>query len=342
MCNILFFALAWAMISSELFDEDDQPCFVYTKRNGSSYSDSNCRCTIDHHVTSWNANRNETNEKAIRSTIYERIQTNRILAVFVCSLCKTLAKRLDFCSSSQFRSNDIQMSIFMWHNKWETISMMLMWNIFNESARLIRFSGCISWCDSWQWCISFNITEIKCIMSFVFHWHRASIIIAIDTIRKCLPFTSIRNERIYQNEIINGNFEVHQVQKKRSFRDGGLIVLAVQPTNESIKAIIESSWCQHLPHAIVSFWLWRGNQAIAIAYIKSGQSFIKSILHSFCGAASVPWQPCQLSFFQLASKPFQLLAWEKELTAQTFCWFQMIHRHTDSVFRTYAQNKHLQ
>lgn len=40
------------------------------------------------------------------------------------------------------------------------------------------------------------------------------------------------------------------------------ILVALNQTNESIKAIIESSWCQHLPHTIVSLRLWRGNQSM--------------------------------------------------------------------------------
>lgn len=142
---------------------------------------------------------------------------------------------------------------------------------------MIEFYGPISWCDSWQWLRKRggkNTTTQHWLgelyseqrNEFRISLNQASIIIAINTIRKYVPFFDMtafikcKNQRKCKHTHTHKHKHKHKQSKRIEFSvqhllDGGpfsCIVLDDESTNESIKAIIESSWCQHLPHETVS------------------------------------------------------------------------------------------
>lgn len=136
----------------------------------------------------------------------------------------------------QIWSNDIQMSIFMWHNKNERRYRWYWFEVFSkrDGVRLIEFYGSISWCDSWQWLqkrmvtISFWTLHFKCITSIRISLNQASIIIAIDTIRKCLPFVDMAG--FINNKISKRNWKelLKRSKKKHNYKlepGGGLLAV---------------------------------------------------------------------------------------------------------------------
>lgn len=153
-------------------------------------------------------------KKYMIKTIYERWWASKIsncngllfdvYFLFVVLMQILLSHRI--ASSVKFRSSSwFDLTIFKWESlyvtQWteQTISMILIWSILQDEVRLIEFYGPISWCDSWQ-CLEsaaekyYHTTTLASELyferrnEFRISLNQASIIIAINTIRKYVPF----------------------------------------------------------------------------------------------------------------------------------------------------------
>lgn len=255
--------------------------------------------TIDHTVfTSRNVNRTKEIAMKIQSINYLWVHVNHkkssawmVRCCCCCCFCyiiwfvlmQILTNSVDFHSILfQFLiwSNDIQMSIFMWHNKTaETISMILIWSIFffaKTSQDWLNFMGPsvgvtvdrVAWCAA-HCKLLLSPDHLKCITSFVFYI-QSGVYYNLDR-HHTEMFSLRRYDRIYQTKMSTEIYkqkspseyilapqcqcqcQCDQLRPTRwSVYSVGTFCSMNQQMNQSI-AVIESSWCQHLPHANVWF-----------------------------------------------------------------------------------------
>lgn len=199
--------------------------------------------------------------------------------LFLCKFWPILWISIRFCSNSWF-----DRMIFKWASlcdtiKRQTISMILIWSIFffaKTSQDWLNFMGPsvgvtvdrVAWCAA-HCKLLLSPDHLKCITSFVFYIQSG---VYYNRDRHHTEMFSLRRyDRIYQTKMSTEIYkqkspseyilapqcqcqcQCDQLRPTRwSVYSVGTFCSMNQQMNQSI-AVIESSWCQHLPHANVWF-----------------------------------------------------------------------------------------
>lgn len=161
--------------------------------------------------------------------------------------------------------------------------------------------------------------------------NQASIIIAIDTAGKL--FTFRRYDRTHQTKYqrklkLKKGQEQHRTktihEKKKVFQLHSCTQMVVFPslycfgrwTNKSIKSIIELSWCQHLPHAIVSFDFEKEIDRCNLSHLNLDQSLLNQ-----SSISTLDWFRFVFVFSTLECDLVLRSAWEN-LPSKHCAWFK--------------------